>query len=149
MAFQDYLKEEANLISEAMRILGSRTSPDKAKSSAANGRLGGRPVKYKPVGQRLAYKSWTAMKSRCLNPNSNAYKYYGGSGVRICDRWLDAEDGFENFLADVGERPPGTTLGRFGDTGNYEPGNCSWQTSGEQGSERRRKHQLAVLKEAA
>jgi hypothetical protein len=49
--------------------------------------------------------------------------------VTICDRWKDS---FENFLADLGERPPGTTLGRFGDIGNYTPLNCKWMTSKEQ-----------------
>jgi hypothetical protein len=32
-----------SIISEAMRLLGSRKSPKKAKSSAENGRKGGRP----------------------------------------------------------------------------------------------------------
>jgi len=40
-------KQERKLISEAMRILGSRTSAKKAKSSAMNGKLGGRPRKDK------------------------------------------------------------------------------------------------------
>lgn len=39
---------------------------------------------------------------------------------------------FSNFLADMGERPEGTSLGRLGDKGNYEPGNCQWQTAAEQ-----------------
>jgi hypothetical protein len=54
--------------------------------------------------------------------------------VIVCDRWLD----FRNFYADLGERPEGTTLGRYGDTGNYEAGNCTWMTSVEQ--VRNRKH---------
>ena len=39
---------------------------------------------------------------------------------------------FSHFLADMGDRPAGTTLGRLGDQGNYEPGNCQWQTTKEQ-----------------
>lgn len=52
---------------------------------------------------------------------------------------------FENFLADMGSRPEGTTLGRFGDIGNYEPGNCEWQTPKQQGAEQRIKRQLRFL----
>ena len=68
------------------------------------------------------------MKGRCLNPSSLRWRHYGGAGVKVCDRWML----FSNFLADMGERPNGTTLGRFGDLGDYEPGNCQWQTSKEQ-----------------
>jgi hypothetical protein len=68
------------------------------------------------------------MKGRCLNPSSSRWRHYGGADVQICSRWMQ----FSNFLADMGERPAGTTLGRLGDKGNYEPGNCEWQTSMEQ-----------------
>ena len=81
------------------------------------------------------------MRSRCLNPNVAGWPRYGGANppVKICDRWLDKEKGFQNFLADLGERPPGTTLGRFHDVGDYEPGNVAWQTPAEQGAEKRKK----------
>jgi hypothetical protein len=77
------------------------------------------------------YGSWKCAKTRCLNPNHKQYPSYGGANppVIICDRWKDS---FENFLADMGERPVGTTLGRFGDVGNYEPGNCKFMTPAEQ-----------------
>ena len=74
------------------------------------------------------YSSWGNMKQRCTNPKAVNWKHYGGAGVLVCERWSD----FKNFLEDMGERPAGTTLGRLGDSGNYEPGNCSWQTIGEQ-----------------
>jgi hypothetical protein len=81
------------------------------------------------------YRSWAAMVQRCTNPNNLRYQYYGGAGVVICDRWQT----FENFLADLGPRTPGTTLGRFGDIGAYEPGNAKWMTQQEQSAEARRK----------
>jgi len=78
----------------------------------------------------LAYRSWQSMRTRCLNPHSTQYPAYGGRGITICERWLV----FENFLADMGERPSAThTLDRFPNkNGNYEPGNCRWATPKEQ-----------------
>lgn len=70
------------------------------------------------------YHSWAGMKQRCLNTNHDAYSNYGGRGISVCDRWLD----FENFLADMGERPDGMELDRIDNDLNYEPGNCRWST---------------------
>ena len=75
------------------------------------------------------YKSWQSMKTRCLNSNNDNWKYYGGRGITICERWLES---FENFLADMGERPKDTTLDRINSEGNYEPSNCKWSTIKEQ-----------------
>jgi len=86
------------------------------------------------TGKSRNYHSWQNMKSRCYNPNTPKYSSYGALGVTVCDRWKDS---FENFIEDLGSRPLGTTLGRKGDTGNYEPGNCAWQTSAEQVANRR------------
>lgn len=92
-----------------------------------HGHSGGKSKKRSPT-----YGSFVAMKRRCLNPNDvHKYLTYGGAGVTICDRWLGTE-GFTNFLQDLGPRPLGTTLGRFGDVGNYTPLNCKWMTSAEQ-----------------
>lgn len=68
------------------------------------------------------------MHSRCYQPGCNDYWRYGGSGIRVCERWHT----FENFLLDMGERPPGKTLGRLDHKKDYAPGNCEWQTYLEQ-----------------
>ena len=74
------------------------------------------------------YKSWESMKARCYNPNSKGYIRYGGRGISVCDRWMS----FENFYADMGDRPENTTLDRIDNNGNYEPSNCKWSTPKEQ-----------------
>ncbi len=80
------------------------------------------------------YRSWNSMRSRCLNPKRNCYHRYGGDGITVCDRWAL----FANFLADMGERPEGTTLDRINNAGNYEPGNCRWATPKQQRSNMRK-----------
>ena len=87
------------------------------------------------AGRSPSYQSWMAMRDRCSRLKRGSSKYYIESGVRVCDRWKDS---FEAFLADMGERPPGTTLDRWPNrTGNYEPGNCRWATPAEQAQNQR------------
>jgi hypothetical protein len=76
------------------------------------------------------YKIWQGMKRRCSSPNSPGYAYYGGRGIRVCERWMS----FENFIADMEPRPdPSYSLDRFpNNDGNYEPGNCRWATEEQQ-----------------
>jgi hypothetical protein len=71
------------------------------------------------------YKVWTGMKMRCQNPNAHGYKYWGGRGIKLCERWQS----FENFIADMGPRPSDKhSIDRIDNDKHYEPGNCHWVT---------------------
>lgn len=74
------------------------------------------------------YRTWDHVVQRCTNPESDNYKHYGGRGITICDRWLV----FENFLADMGDRPEGKSINRIRNNEGYEKNNCHWATQAEQ-----------------
>jgi hypothetical protein len=77
------------------------------------------------------YKIWTGIISRCSNPNNQAWKHYGGRGIRICDEW---RNDFMQFYADVGPRPSAKhSIDRYPNpNGNYEPCNVRWATQAQQ-----------------
>jgi hypothetical protein len=86
------------------------------------------------ISRHELYDTWKTMIRRCDDSEYVDYKNYGGRGITVCVRWYE----FENFVADVGERPEGLTLDRVDNDGNYEPSNCRWATASEQAQNSRR-----------
>lgn len=91
--------------------------------------------KYPVMTNTPLHKRWVGMISRCTYKSHAAYKHYGGRGITVCERWMD----FNNFIADMGFPPPGKSLDRINNDGNYEPGNCRWATAKEQYHNSRRR----------
>lgn len=85
------------------------------------------------------YCEWRAMRTRCNNPNSISYKYYGARGIKVCDEW---DKSFEAFYEYVSKLPdygtPTYTLDRINNDGNYEPGNVRWASKRTQALNSRR-----------
>lgn len=79
------------------------------------------------------YQAWSSMLTRCNNTKCVAYKNYGGRGITVRPEWYD----FSNFLADMGECPPGYTLERERVNEGYQPDNCSWIPASQQAANTR------------
>lgn len=82
------------------------------------------------------YSIYHAMRSRCTNPNNEAYANYGGRGIRVCEEWLDSFENFRDWAFSNGYKDD-LTVDRIDNNGNYEPSNCRWITNAEQQKNKR------------
>lgn len=81
-------------------------------------------LEHSPELDRLR-RIHNGMIQRCYNPNSQAYEYYGGRGIRICDEWLNDRESFIKWALANGY-DNSLSIDRINNDGNYEPSNCRW-----------------------
>lgn len=109
---------------------GCKPKPRKARSIKTHGK-----------SKTTEFGIWKAMRLRCQNPNHSAWRYYGGRGISVCDKWKN----FSSFYEDMGPRPSmNHTLDRINVNGNYEPLNCRWATKAQQDSNKRSNRYLQI-----
>lgn len=79
---------------------------------------------------------WNTMLQRCYNPKNKKFKDYGGRGIGVCTEWRTNFVVFYNYM---GHAPPGMSLDRINNDGDYEPGNVRWASKKDQSNNRRPK----------
>lgn len=91
------------------------------------------------------FNTWSLMRIRCNEVNNGAYRYYGGVGIKVCERWDDNEEGFHNFLEDMESTfTEGLTLDRIDSGRGYSKGNCHWATKKQQANNLKSNKMLTV-----
>jgi hypothetical protein len=74
------------------------------------------------LSRKPEYNSWKKMMYRCYKESDPYYYCYGGRGITVCEEWHDVR----TFIADMGDKPDGSSIERVNVNGNYEPKNCIW-----------------------
>lgn len=138
----EVIKNASNLRNGSTKSCGCLRSDASRAMGANKEHIAKRSAKITQHGHKRRsamspeYRTWLGMKRRCQDAKYKDFPNWGGRGIKVCERW---DSSFESFLADMGPRPSADhSIDRIDPSGHYEPGNCRWATSVEQGGEHRR-----------
>lgn len=70
------------------------------------------------------YNIWVHMRNRCNNPRREAYKWYGGKGIKVCSDW-NQYSSFKEWAMNNGYNDD-LTIDRIDISKDYCPDNCRW-----------------------
>jgi hypothetical protein len=73
------------------------------------------------------YKIYYGILTRCYNPKSSTYQYYGARGITMCREWKDDFTSFYDWAMANGYDDK-LSIDRKNENGNYCPENCHWVT---------------------
>ena len=114
-----------------IRVSGIKLTNGHTRSCGCLRREGTRKASYTHgLSNTRLYRIWGNLKTRCLNPNSDNYEYYGGKGISVCNEWLHDFKAFYDWAMENGYADD-LTIDRKDSDGDYCPLNCQWITQSE------------------
>ena len=120
-------KQASNLLHDGSKSCGCYRRDDRIARNMIAGQT-----------QHPRYEAWAAMVNRCHRPNDTSYPHYGGRGIRVYEPWRDSAVFLAWLDANLGPCPPGSSLDRIDNDGDYAPGNLRWANNVTQRRNQRR-----------